>query len=96
MLTYSMFKGLFLHLSCVAVYTKSDTISSFKRICGRSISDYKHNIRVLNHCHGRNFVVKCGEDSLVWNQHSHKADAEVTFYIYRFQILYLEVFWEQR
>jgi len=30
--------------------------------------------------HGRNFVVKCeGQDSLVWNQYSHRVDAEVTF-----------------
>jgi len=34
-------------------------------------------------------------DSLVWNQYSHRVDAEVTFYIYRFPILFLEVFWEQ-
>ena len=45
--------------------------------------------------HACNFVVKCGRDSLVWNQYSHRVDAELTFYTYRFQILFLEVFWEQ-
>ena len=44
--------------------------------------------------HRRNFVVKWG-DSLVWNQHSHRVDAEVTFCICRFPIIFLEVFWEQ-
>jgi len=41
---------------------------------------------------GRNFVVKCGGDSLVGNQYGHRVDAEVTFYIYIFPILFLEVF----
>ena len=45
--------------------------------------------------HGHNFVVKCGGDSLVWNQYSHRVDAEVNFYKCRFPILSLEVFWEQ-
>jgi len=45
--------------------------------------------------HGRNFVVKCGGDSLVWNQYILRIDAEVTFYTYRFPILFLEVFWQQ-
>jgi len=45
--------------------------------------------------HGRNFVVKCGEDSFVGNQYSRRVDAKVTFYIYRFLMLFLEVFWEQ-
>jgi len=31
-------------------------------------------------------------DSLVWNQPSQGVDAEVTFYIYRFPILFLQVF----
>jgi len=34
-------------------------------------------------------------DSLVWNQYSHRVDAEVTYYICRFPILFVEVFWEQ-
>jgi len=42
--------------------------------------------------HGRNFVVKCGGDTLVGNQYSHQVYAEVTFYIYRFPILFLDVF----
>jgi len=33
--------------------------------------------------------------SLVWNQYSQRVDAEVTFYTYRFPVLFLEVFWEQ-
>jgi len=37
------------------------------------------------------FVMKCRGDSLV-NQYNHRVDAEVTFYIYRFPILFLEVF----
>ena len=45
--------------------------------------------------HGRNFVVKFGGDNLVWNQYIHRVDAEVTFYVYRFPILFLEVFWQQ-
>ena len=45
--------------------------------------------------HGRNFVVKYGGDSLVWNQYSQRVDAEVTFYTYRFPVLFLEVFWQQ-
>jgi len=45
--------------------------------------------------HGRNFVVKCGGDSLVQNQYSHRVDAEVAFYIYSFPVLFLEVFCEQ-
>jgi len=45
--------------------------------------------------HGRNFVVKCGGGGLVWSQYSHRVDAEVTFCIYRFSILFLKVFWEQ-
>jgi len=32
--------------------------------------------------YGRNFLVKCGGGSLVWNQYSHRVDAEVMFYIY--------------
>jgi len=35
-------------------------------------------------------------DSLVRNQYSHQVNVEVTFYIYRFPILFLDVFWEQR
>jgi len=27
--------------------------------------------------------------------YSHRVDAEVTFYIYRFPILFVELFWEQ-
>jgi len=27
---------------------------------------------------------------------SHRVDAEVTFHIYRFPIVFLDVFWEQR
>ena len=38
--------------------------------------------------HGRNFVVKCGADSLMWNQHNHRADAEVKFCKYRFPTLF--------
>ena len=37
--------------------------------------------------YGRNFVVKCEGDNLVSNQDSHRVDAELTFYIYRFSIL---------
>jgi len=40
------------------------------------------------------FVVKCEGDSLVWDQHSHRDDAEWRF-IYRVSILFLEVFWKQ-
>jgi len=32
----------------------------------------------------------------VWNQYSHQVNAEVTFYIYRFPTLFLDVFWEQQ
>jgi len=45
--------------------------------------------------HGCNFAVKCEGDSLVWNQYSHRVDAEKTFHICRFPILFLEVLWEQ-
>jgi len=45
--------------------------------------------------HARNFDIKCEGDSLVWNQYSHRIDAEVTFYVCRFPIVFLEVFWEQ-
>jgi len=45
--------------------------------------------------HERNFVVKCGGGSLMGNQYSHRVDAEVTFYMYRFSMLFLEVFREQ-
>jgi len=38
--------------------------------------------------HGRNFVVKCWENSLVLNQYSHQVNAEVKFYKYRFPILF--------
>jgi len=31
----------------------------------------------------------------VQNQYSHRVDAEVTFCIYSFPVLFLEVFWEQ-
>jgi len=34
-------------------------------------------------------------DSLVWNQYSHRVDAEVKFYKYKFLVLFLEVFWKQ-
>jgi len=33
-------------------------------------------------------------DNLVRNQYSPRVDAEVTFYIYRLPILFLEMFWE--
>jgi len=52
-------------------------------------------INLFTLLHGRNFIVKCGGDNLVWNQYSHRVDTEVTFYIYRFPILFLEVFWQQ-
>jgi len=42
-----------------------------------------------------NFFVKCGRDSLVWNQYGDRVDAEVIFYICSFPILFLEVFWGQ-
>jgi len=45
--------------------------------------------------HGRNFVVKCGEGQLGVKSDRHRVDAEVTFHIYRFPILFLDVFWEQ-
>jgi len=41
------------------------------------------------------FCCKMWGDSLVWNQYSHRVDAEVTFYIYRFPILFLDMFWEK-
>ena len=41
------------------------------------------------------FCCKMWGGTLVWNQYSHRVDAEVTFYIYRFPVLFLEVFWEQ-
>ena len=41
---------------------------------------------------GRNCVVKCEGDGLVSNQDSHRVDAELTFFMYRFSI---EVFWGQ-
>ena len=41
------------------------------------------------------FCCKMWGDSLVWNQYSHRVDAEVAFYIYRFPFLFLEMFWEQ-
>jgi len=44
--------------------------------------------------HGRNFVVKFGGNSLVWNQYSCRIDAEVTFHKYRFPLI-LAVFWEK-
>jgi len=53
------------------------------------------DLQVGSAWHGRNFVVKCEGDSLVWNQYSQRVDAEVTFYTYRFPVLFLEVFWEQ-
>jgi len=33
--------------------------------------------------HGHNFLTKCGEDSLVWNQYINPVDAEVKFCKYR-------------
>jgi len=33
-----------------------------------------------------------GGTVLVWNQWSHRVDAEVKFYKYRFPILFIEVF----
>jgi len=42
------------------------------------------------------FCCKMWGDSLVWNQYSHRVDAKVTFYVYRFPILFVEVFWEQQ
>jgi len=41
--------------------------------------------------HGRNFVVKCGGQLGVKTM-CHRVDAEVTFNMYRFPILFLEVF----
>jgi len=41
------------------------------------------------------FFCKMLRDSLVWNQYSQRVDAEVTFYISRFPILFVQVFWEQ-
>jgi len=41
------------------------------------------------------FCCKMWGGSLVGNQYSHRVDAKVTFYIYRFPMLFLEVFWEQ-
>jgi len=37
---------------------------------------------------GRNFVVKCEGDSLVWSQYFHRVGAEAKLYKYRFPILF--------
>jgi len=41
------------------------------------------------------FCCKMWGHTSVRNQYSLRVDAEVTFYIYRLPILFLEVFWEQ-
>jgi len=41
------------------------------------------------------FCYKMWGVNLVQNQYSHRVDAEVTFYIYSFPVLFLEVSWEQ-
>ena len=41
------------------------------------------------------FCCKMWGDSLVWNQYSHRVDAELTFYTMRFPVLFLQVFWEK-
>jgi len=41
------------------------------------------------------FCCKMWGGTLVRNQYSHRVDAEITIYIYRFPILFVEVFWEQ-
>jgi len=46
------------------------------------------NLREVYYGHGRNFVAKYGEDSLVWNQYIHLVDAKVKFYKYRFPIFF--------
>jgi len=38
------------------------------------------------------FCCKMWGDSLVWNQWSHRVDAEVMFYKYKFPILFIKVF----
>ena len=68
---------------CEVACTSASCFSLTKTLCLVSLQ------------HERYFVVKCGGDSLVWNQYSHRVDAELAFYIYRFPILFLEVFWEQ-
>jgi len=42
------------------------------------------------------FCCKMWGDSLVWNQWSHWVDAEVTFYKYRFPVLFIEMFFESK
>jgi len=44
---------------------------------------------MISHTHGRNFVVKCGGDSLMENQYICRADAAVKFYKYTYPILFL-------
>ena len=43
---------------------------------------------MISHTHGRNFVVKCGGDSLMENQYICRADAAVKFYKYTYPILF--------
>jgi len=45
------------------------------------------DLRVRCSTHGRNFVVKCGGTA-----YSHQVDVQVTFYICRFPIIFVEVF----
>ena len=46
------------------------------------ISNFPDSLtRSVSCMHGRNFVLKCWGDSLVWNQYNHLVYAEVTFYI---------------
>jgi len=49
------------------------------------VSEGLVQIKVSTTNHGRNFVVKCGGTDGC-------ETAEVTFYVYRFPILFLEVF----
>jgi len=65
---------------------------SVSSISTTSVGTYHQHLDWLKsasscHQHGHNFVIKCDGDSLVWDQHSHRVDAEMTFYIHIFNLI---------
>ena len=76
-------------------YIRNETFAVTKKFCQTNWSQYfvfLYFSRANYFQAWAQFCCKMWGYSLVWNQYSHRVDAEVMFYIYRFSILFLEVF----
>ena len=76
---------LFLVISCYSMWQLMSNWLTWKFGLKKAIRLSFINCTLRQGC---NFVVKRAGNSLVYNQHSYRADAEVKYYKYRFPILF--------